>query len=184
MTYRPRSSVTTILANLVGSSAVSAMTQTPASGPFGPVTTPPRSAAPIVTAAAGRGCALSTAEANIRHAAMAITATAGRGLRLVFISSPSDQFTGGSMHRLPCGRLGHLDGCHYTPCAEVRGLLCRPDGRLQAFLCPGSDRPRNRRSAETGLFGQLQPPSLTNRRRMYYGKPSTVYVVLRGQKYE
>jgi hypothetical protein len=32
--------VTTIRANFVGSAAVSAITQTPASGPFGPVTTP------------------------------------------------------------------------------------------------------------------------------------------------
>src|SRR5690349_2526283 len=40
MRYRPRSSVTTILAKRVGRSVVSAMTHTPASGPFGPETTP------------------------------------------------------------------------------------------------------------------------------------------------
>src|SRR6267142_329827 len=51
MRKRPRSSVTTILANFVGRSVVSAITQTPASGPLAPVTTPPRSPAPIVTAA-------------------------------------------------------------------------------------------------------------------------------------
>src|SRR6266478_1459391 len=39
--YRPRSSVTSILTNLVGRSVVSAITQTPASGPFVLVTTPP-----------------------------------------------------------------------------------------------------------------------------------------------
>ena len=39
-------------ANLVGRSAVSAMTQTPASGPFGPVTTPPMSSASMATACA------------------------------------------------------------------------------------------------------------------------------------
>src|SRR5919206_79704 len=49
MTKRPRSSVTTIFANFVGRSVVSAMTHTPASGPFGLVTTPPRSVEPIVT---------------------------------------------------------------------------------------------------------------------------------------
>src|SRR2546422_64919 len=43
MRYRPRSSVTTIFANLVGRSLVSAITQTPASGPFALVTTPARS---------------------------------------------------------------------------------------------------------------------------------------------
>src|ERR1019366_4197825 len=39
--YRPRSSVTTILRNLVPKSVVSAITHTPASGPFELVTTPP-----------------------------------------------------------------------------------------------------------------------------------------------
>src|SRR5262245_34773375 len=36
-------------ANLVGRSLVSAITHTPASGPFDPVTTPPMSVAPTVT---------------------------------------------------------------------------------------------------------------------------------------
>src|SRR5687767_7781429 len=40
MTYRPRSSVTTIFTNFVGSWEVSAITHTPASGPFALVTTP------------------------------------------------------------------------------------------------------------------------------------------------
>src|SRR5689334_6617390 len=40
MTKRPLSSVTTIFAKPVGSSAVSAITHTPASGPLGPVTVP------------------------------------------------------------------------------------------------------------------------------------------------
>ena len=39
----------TILANLVGSSVVSAITQTPASGPLGPVTVPPISSLSIAT---------------------------------------------------------------------------------------------------------------------------------------
>src|SRR5258706_15869601 len=50
MTNRPLSSVTTILAYLVGSSVVSAITQTPASGPCAPVTVPPISLAPTETA--------------------------------------------------------------------------------------------------------------------------------------
>src|SRR4051812_8821718 len=41
MTNRPFSSDTTILVNLVGRLLVSAMTQTPASGPRGPLTVPP-----------------------------------------------------------------------------------------------------------------------------------------------
>ena len=49
MTYRPRSSVTTMRTNFVGSSEVSAMTQTPASGPFALVTVPPISSPSIAT---------------------------------------------------------------------------------------------------------------------------------------
>src|SRR5262245_39903946 len=51
MTYRPWSSVTTTLANFVGSSVVSAITHTPASGPDGPRTTPPMSSLSMATAA-------------------------------------------------------------------------------------------------------------------------------------
>src|SRR5262249_37028372 len=64
MTKRPWSSVTTILAYLVGSSVVSAITQAPASGPFAPLTTPPMSSLSISTAAccapagAGRATAI------------------------------------------------------------------------------------------------------------------------------
>src|SRR3954463_15025668 len=65
MTKWPRSSVTTILTNFVGSSVVSAITQTPASGPLGPVTTPPRSSgstwtAPSPAACSARVCAIAT----------------------------------------------------------------------------------------------------------------------------
>ena len=42
--------------NRVGVSVVSATTQTPASGPFGPVTTPPMSSASIATVAAAPRC--------------------------------------------------------------------------------------------------------------------------------
>src|SRR6266566_6692183 len=49
MRYRPLSSVTTILMYLVGSSLVSAITQTPASCPLELVTTPPISVFPTRT---------------------------------------------------------------------------------------------------------------------------------------
>ena len=45
--------MTTILANFVGSSVVSAITHTPASGPFALVTTPPMSSGSIATVALG-----------------------------------------------------------------------------------------------------------------------------------
>src|SRR5262249_12078472 len=65
------SSVTTILAILVGSSEVSAITHTPASGPFGPLTTPPRSVGPMLTLC----CASSRAGDPVRNAAIATAAT-------------------------------------------------------------------------------------------------------------
>src|SRR6185369_3557824 len=75
----------TTLANLVGRSVVSAMTHTPASGPFGLVTTPPRSATPIETVGVAGCWASTTTAAPARYAAMAITATSERLLPLVFI---------------------------------------------------------------------------------------------------
>src|SRR5215213_7876225 len=47
--------MTTILAKRVGRSLVSASTQTPASGPLGPVTTPPMSFAPTCCALVSDG---------------------------------------------------------------------------------------------------------------------------------
>src|SRR5215831_17125933 len=75
MRYRPRSSVTTIFANLVGRSVVSAITQTPASGPFGPLTTPPRSLSPTVTPAGAVCCAASRAGKTVCNRAAPIAAT-------------------------------------------------------------------------------------------------------------
>jgi hypothetical protein len=56
--------VTTILTNLVGRSVVSAITQTPASGPDALVTTPPRSSASIGIAVGVAWLALSLASDN------------------------------------------------------------------------------------------------------------------------
>ncbi|TMQ26806.1 MAG: hypothetical protein E6K82_03295 [Candidatus Rokuibacteriota bacterium] len=52
--------MTTILANLVARSVVSAITHTPASGPFGPVTTPPMSSLSMGTAPPAACCAPSS----------------------------------------------------------------------------------------------------------------------------
>src|SRR5262249_2775250 len=57
------------LAIFVGSSVVSAITQTPASGPFGLVTTPPRSLSPIAGAGSAFCCALSCVGMAARSAA-------------------------------------------------------------------------------------------------------------------
>src|SRR5215471_17272279 len=69
MRYRPRSSVITILAKRVGRSIVSAMTQTPASGPFALETMPPMSSGSIATAAAEVCPALVGIEANVQSRA-------------------------------------------------------------------------------------------------------------------
>jgi hypothetical protein len=69
--------VTTILANLVGRSVVSAITQTPASGPLAPVTTPPISAALTATV-----CAMAVGATS----ASAATATPEYNACLTFIA--------------------------------------------------------------------------------------------------
>jgi hypothetical protein len=71
--------VTTIFATRVGRSVVSAITQTPASGPPGPVTTPAMSARPGVTPAAAR-CPRMVADAVNRRATPASIVTARRVL--------------------------------------------------------------------------------------------------------
>ena len=66
-------SVTTILMYRTGRSRVSAITQTPASGPPGPATTPPMSSLSMATEAAC--CALTFDYAPTAKAAMPIAAT-------------------------------------------------------------------------------------------------------------
>src|SRR3954462_6697206 len=89
MTKRPCSSVTTILANFVGSSLVSAITQTPASGPPGPRTTPPISSPSIATAA---GCARTGVASKESGPAMTakVTAKYDRTCLFKFMFSPCD----------------------------------------------------------------------------------------------
>src|SRR5687768_14341252 len=74
MRYRPWSSVTTILANFVGRSEVSAITHTPASGPLAPVTTPAMSSPSIVVAPGVRRAPCVQAAQN--NAAAAVVAAA------------------------------------------------------------------------------------------------------------
>src|SRR5215470_6610792 len=80
-------------ANLVGRSVVSAITQTPASGPFDPLTTPPMSSASIATCGAALLCwAAAGAAVPVRYsakaaAAKALAATPDCNLLVVFIPS-------------------------------------------------------------------------------------------------
>src|ERR1051325_6800040 len=77
---RPCSSVTTIFVYFVGSSFVSAITQTPASGPFGPATMPTMSSPSVV--GAGR-----IPELCVWHAAVR-TIAAATAIFLSFMALP------------------------------------------------------------------------------------------------
>src|SRR5215467_4966769 len=73
-------------ANFVGRSVVSAMTHTPASGPLGPVTTPPMALPSIRTAPPAPCWALSVLAAPAQITAIAITATPRYGSRLILMA--------------------------------------------------------------------------------------------------
>src|SRR5262249_43923628 len=90
-TYRPWSSVTTILTNLVGRSVVSAITQTPASGPLALVTMPPRSLSPTVTPTGALCCALTCVDEDKSSAPSATAATLSNRLVPRFMVRSSRQ---------------------------------------------------------------------------------------------
>src|SRR5580765_7315014 len=73
-------------ANLVGRSVVSAMTHTPASGPLGPVTTPPMALPSIRTAPPAPCWALSVPAAPAQITAIAITVTPRYRSRLILMA--------------------------------------------------------------------------------------------------
>src|SRR5258707_5702908 len=133
MTYRPRSSVTTILANFVGRSLVSAITQTPASGPPGPVTTPPRSRSPILNAGSGDVCACTQA-GDVASTDASANATKHKAPTVIFVISQEQ----------PCRRrergAGHVtsalqgdNGCARQADARAAQAACR-----QAAAAAGS----------------------------------------------
>src|SRR5688500_8779687 len=86
MRYRPWSSVTTILANFVGRSEVSAITHTPASGPLAPVTPPDMSSRSIVVVPPEARPALQAAQTSAETATVATAKSAF----VVFICQPLD----------------------------------------------------------------------------------------------
>src|SRR5207247_6791822 len=79
---------TTILTNLVGRSLVSAITHTPASGPFGPVTTPPMSSGSMRTASPLCCPAFIVCDA-VSNNAKPTAITLAYTHRFVFMSAPS-----------------------------------------------------------------------------------------------
>src|SRR6516162_375888 len=72
-------------AKRVGRSLVSAITQTPASGPFGPVTTPPISVAPILTPGGACWADSCAGAAASKAAASTIGAAFRRNLPLILM---------------------------------------------------------------------------------------------------
>src|SRR5262245_27153989 len=105
MTYRPWSSVTTDLAYLVGSTVVSAITHTPASGPFALRTTPPMSSLSMATSAA---CwAGSRLGAPVSSTAMARAAALKySGLVVGMVILPWGRVEQGYSEREKCARQG------------------------------------------------------------------------------
>src|SRR5262245_21939969 len=87
----------------VGRSVVSAITQTPASGPLGLVTTPPRSLSPMLTAAGAGACALTCAGGAPRSATIAIAATLKDRPVLMVMTAPPVSFSATPVGSRPGG---------------------------------------------------------------------------------
>src|SRR5690242_1752137 len=121
----------------VGRSVVSAITHTPASGPFAPVTTPPMSSLSIATAV----CAPSCAGAAVSSAATPIAATVRYSLALSLIGALLVHFWHGARGRCAARHAGaktrlctvHIHPAIRLPAARIglRGL----DGN--GTPCPG-----------------------------------------------
>src|SRR6266511_2106419 len=105
----------------VGRSRVSAITQTPASGPFALLTTPPRSLSPTLTPAGGVCCSLTGAGGAPKNAASAIAATPKYRPVLIVMTAPPV-----SSRRALCAepaRTLHLLAMH-----KPRPFATRPEG--------------------------------------------------------
>src|SRR5262245_40772986 len=127
-------------ANFVGSSVVSAITQTPASGPFALVTTPPMSSGSIATVApllcwamAAENQAISTAAAtsiDARGFTRGVMCASSRS-RL----APTDSVLRSSQRRLPDRQLANAN----TAC-RVDGVGQRRRQRRHAGLAEAAER--------------------------------------------
>src|SRR5215510_13520330 len=91
----------------VGRSFVSAITQTPASGPRALVTTPPRSLSPMLTPAGTGACALTWVDGSPTSAAIAIAATL-KDSPVLMVMTGSSRLIFGNACRLSAGRLGNI----------------------------------------------------------------------------
>src|SRR5262249_62204216 len=91
MRLRPCSWVTTIFANLVGRSLVSAITQTPACGPLGPVTRPPISLSPTLeSCCANPGNDQTTSSNNDAYKRIFTDASPQDDCTAVYVDAPLD----------------------------------------------------------------------------------------------
>src|SRR5262249_31306098 len=96
----------------VGRSVVSAITHTPASGPFAPVTTPPMSSLSIATAV----CAPSCAGAAASSAATLIAATVKYSLALSLMGALLVHFLHGARGPMRGSGRGRGDAILHSPC--------------------------------------------------------------------
>src|SRR6267378_7012141 len=134
MRKRPRASVTTTLANFVGRSVVSAITQTPASGPLGLLTTPPMSPAAALPAP----CVLRHA---VRRAGRTAAAMPRYKVLLVFMKSPFWM---------------RASGCTF-PSASASRERPRRTGRPSVQCADAQPRARDGRIFRRELFHQTLP---------------------------
>src|SRR5258705_7730199 len=98
------------------------MTQTPASAPFGLVTTPPRSVEPIVTSGAGRCWAFSERYPAVRQAAT-VAATIKRWIVFVFTRVSFDYGESLYFGTVLAGTLRRFEGLKFclSAAAGLRG---------------------------------------------------------------
>src|ERR1700693_3206659 len=102
---------------LVGRSLVSAITQTPASGPFELRTTPPRSVSPMLTAGV---CCAKTGPGEANAAAMAMAATPEYKAALFLISLSSNDFH--QVSWLPPGTAWRSPGARHVKAAHGHAI--------------------------------------------------------------
>src|SRR6516165_10057227 len=175
MTERPWSSVTTILANLVGRSVVSAITQTPASGPFGPLTTPPISLSPMVTPAGAVCGAASCADERVSNKAAPIAAPLK--CRLAFglidallvwlgVTAPAGDVRSGSraqelMGRTQASALAHI---HAQSIVARNGVGLEDSRRIASLVTHRRER-QPFHGSPTDVARRGRPPPSTDHQR-------------------
>src|SRR5215471_3069190 len=155
-------------ANLVGRSLVSAITHTPASGPFGPLTTPPMSSASIATVSPD--CDADTrGDAACHPATLSTSATAPIVRLCVFNMSASPQVPG-------CLFGGQIVAHNERPYAELQPLLRAARGvrvSRRAGAGPGTTSARSPEQGRNSDGGEGHPrgAAIPRKREVRHARP-------------